>query len=400
MSKAKGIVIVVVAVIVVAVLAVGGAYLATSAKQKRASARLKQAKNLLANNKIDDGLELLRDIVANYAKTVSAPEATFLLATTLREQKTDSHEAASLFERILKQYPQSPYARKALYFKALGFLDKRPYTEDTEAFFKDIIRKLPGTQTAYVARFALALDDLESGNLLEAKNKMDALLERLLPDEIRSRLEDTLGGLNFRILFSPEAYDSDEYYTIKKGDYIYKLAQKYKLTPELLMRCNNISDPKRISIGQRIKIPHVSFSLLVNRYDNTLTLLSNGKFFRKYPVRTGAYGGQTPIGDFKIQNKKKNPRWVNPQNHKVYPPGDPENELGTRWMSFERDMLGIHSTIKPETVGYYASNGCIGMYREDVEELYDLIPFGTPLRIVGRMNPEIIEKSKELGFRK
>ena len=79
---------------------------------------------------------------------------------------------------------------------------------------------------------------------------------------------------------------------------------------------------------------------------------------------------------------------MNPRNHKLFPPGDPENELGTRWMSFQDDMLGIHGTIKPETVGFYSSFGCVGMYRKDVEELFDLIPVGTSIKIVGKMNPE------------
>ena len=68
-------------------------------------------------------------------------------------------------------------------------------------------------------------------------------------------------------------------------------------------------------------------------------------------------------------------------------------------MSFKDDRLGIHGTIKPETIGYYSSFGCVGMLKEDVEELFDLITVGTPIKIVGQMNPEIVEKSKALGYR-
>ena len=80
-----------------------------------------------------------------------------------------------------------------------------------------------------------------------------------------------------------------------------------------------------------------------------------------------------------------NPTWHNPQDGREYPPGDPQNELGTRWMAFQGNILGIHGTIAPETIGEYASNGCVGMLMEDAEELFDLVPTGTTITITGKM---------------
>ena len=44
-------------------------------------------------------------------------------------------------------------------------------------------------------------------------------------------------------------------YTVVKGDNPYKIAKKFKITPEELMKANNITDPKKIQIGQKLKIP-------------------------------------------------------------------------------------------------------------------------------------------------
>ena len=40
-----------------------------------------------------------------------------------------------------------------------------------------------------------------------------------------------------------------------KGDSPYKIAKKFKVTPDELMKVNNITDPKKIQIGQKLKIP-------------------------------------------------------------------------------------------------------------------------------------------------
>lgn len=44
-------------------------------------------------------------------------------------------------------------------------------------------------------------------------------------------------------------------YTVVKGDSPYKIAKKFKITPDELMKANGITDPKKIQIGQQLKIP-------------------------------------------------------------------------------------------------------------------------------------------------
>ena len=44
-------------------------------------------------------------------------------------------------------------------------------------------------------------------------------------------------------------------YTVVKGDSPYKIAKKFKITPEQLIKANGITDPKKIQIGQKLKIP-------------------------------------------------------------------------------------------------------------------------------------------------
>jgi len=48
---------------------------------------------------------------------------------------------------------------------------------------------------------------------------------------------------------------SHNLYTVVKGDTLTKIAHKFKTTPSALMTANNITDPAKLSIGKKLKIP-------------------------------------------------------------------------------------------------------------------------------------------------
>jgi LysM repeat protein len=55
---------------------------------------------------------------------------------------------------------------------------------------------------------------------------------------------------------SPMASSSHgHYYTVVKGDTLSKIAHKFKTTTAALMSENNITDPAKLSIGKKLKIP-------------------------------------------------------------------------------------------------------------------------------------------------
>lgn len=54
---------------------------------------------------------------------------------------------------------------------------------------------------------------------------------------------------------STPASGSTTEYTVVKGDSPYRIAKRFKITPAELMKANNIADPKKIQIGQKLLIP-------------------------------------------------------------------------------------------------------------------------------------------------
>lgn len=216
------------------------------------------------------------------------------------------------------------------------------------------------------------------GNLPEAK----ALWRRLINEYPNSNdavnWQKKIDDLNIKLLFSPVLTPRSVLYEIKPGDTLFKIAQEFKTTPELIMKSNNLSEDK-IFPRRKIKIWTAPFSLLAYKSQNILILKSADEIIKTYVVSTGA-NNCTPVGTFKITTKLVNPTWF--KSGAVVPPNSQDNILGSRWMGFNLAGYGIHGTVSPQDLGKQVTQGCIRMANSDVEELYAIIPIGTEVTIV------------------
>ncbi len=52
--------------------------------------------------------------------------------------------------------------------------------------------------------------------------------------------------------------DSGKVYAVGKGENVYTIAQKLKVSPESLLRLNQIDDPKKLKPGQKLRVPVAS----------------------------------------------------------------------------------------------------------------------------------------------
>lgn len=119
--------------------------------------------------------------------------------------------------------------------------------------------------------------------------------------------------------------------------------------------------------------------IVINLPSRTLEYYLNGSLWREYPVAIGSPSTPTPLGTFYISEKEVNPWWYPPGKNYFVPSG-PDNPLGYRWMGF-LPTYGIHGTNMPWSVGHVTSSGCIRMHEEDVEELFDMVAYRTPVII-------------------
>lgn len=225
------------------------------------------------------------------------------------------------------------------------------------------------------------------GDFLESRNRYLELLRRVPGAAVRGEVEDRLGKVNTELALTPRAMPEKVEYIVKSGDFLGKIARKFGTTVGMIQKSNRIANPNLVKKGDKLRILQGTFRILVSKKRNELTLFFNNEFFKKYDISSGKYG-KTPMGTFKITQKSVDPVWWRPDGKEV-PFGDPENILGTRWMTLRatgetKDVrgYGIHGTWDESSIGKAESAGCIRMRNKDVEELYMLAPSETQVEIV------------------
>lgn len=273
----------------------------------------------------------------------------------------------------------SAFGIDALYKTAVT-LQSEGDTEQSLKVFEEIVEKFPGQGKTAQAWYSLA-------GLYEQKQelwpKAKEAYEKIITDfpnfpEIPTA-EKRLWTVNIKLLFSSFMTEKDVLYTVEPGDTLSKIAAKYNTPVELIMVSNNLKD-HLIRPGERLKIAQSKCSVVVDKSQNLLTLKLDEKIFKIYPIATGK-DDRTPVGQFTIVEKLKNPDWYSGANG-VVPAGDSRNILGTRWLGLSTPQYGIHGGATEEDLGKQVTNGCVRMTNPDVEELYTILPRGTEVTII------------------
>jgi L,D-transpeptidase ErfK/SrfK len=97
----------------------------------------------------------------------------------------------------------------------------------------------------------------------------------------------------------------------------------------------------------------------------------------------------TRRGYTEVVLKRRNPTWIPTPNMRARDPSLPErigpgpdNPLGTRALNLSWQYYRIHGIDQIAKIGRPASNGCVGLYNENIERLFDLVEIGTQVRLL------------------
>ncbi len=112
--------------------------------------------------------------------------------------------------------------------------------------------------------------------------------------------------------------------------------------------------------------------------------------YRLYPTSVPLSEELTRRGVTAVVQKVVNPTWRPTDSMKLRHPdwpdvvegGAPDNPLGTRALYLGWTYYRIHGTHDTRKIGRRSSNGCIGLYNEHVEELYEYAKVGTQVRLI------------------
>ena len=223
-------------------------------------------------------------------------------------------------------------------------------------------------------QLATADEKLAAGETLPAHRILSKLYWN--HKEIRPQIQDKLDA-NARTIFFQSQPHFVEPYVIQSGERLEVVAKKYQISWEYLAKLNR-TEPRRIQVGQKLKVVKGPFGAVVDLGDFNLTVHLQGYYVKRYPVCTGK-DGASPIGKFSVLNKVENPPYTGPDG-KVIAADDPTNPLGERWIDLG-DSYGIHGTIDPDSIGKAESRGCIRLGDREIIEVYNFLVKGSEVVI-------------------
>ncbi|SHJ42287.1 Lipoprotein-anchoring transpeptidase ErfK/SrfK [Propionispora hippei DSM 15287] len=151
--------------------------------------------------------------------------------------------------------------------------------------------------------------------------------------------------------------------------------------------------------NQPLQPPKGKISLVIKIPSRILEVYNDGVLYKQYRIAVGDDDTPTPIGDWTVI-------W------KAHRSGD---IMGTRFLGLDVPWggYGIHGTNRPWSIGQFISHGCVRLRNKDVEELFEWVPVGTPVRIVDQqyrmqralryasMGADVVQlqrKLQELGY--
>ena len=271
----------------------------------------------------------------------------------------------------------SGYKAGSLYKQAEN-LNKENKKEEAIKIYERIIKNFPKSFQADKALYSLGQIYESKNDLLKAKEAYETLIFTSSNLDFISSVQEQLGNLNMKLLLSPIKTADSQIYEVQPGDTLTKIAARFNTTVDLIKRSNSLKSDN-IRAGIDLKINKAKFTIIIDKSQNLLTLKSDEKVLKVYPTSTGA-DNCTPTGTFTITNKLANPVWYT--TGAVIPAGSPDNILGSHWLGLSQAGYGIHGTTQPESIGKYVTQGCVRLLNRDVEELFIILPLHTKVTIV------------------
>lgn len=227
---------------------------------------------------------------------------------------------------------------------------------------------------ATIPEFERCLKIKNEHKLVEARSAFENFLANYPSSTRLEEAKEALGELNVDIFLSATPSPEKEEYTIQRGDALAKIEKKLKVPGELIMRSNNLEDPRRLSIGQVLYISRPRFAVVIVRKEKKVTLYNQGKFFKQYRAR----GWNVPASknNAAITTKVTElPAWLKGARVAF---GTKEYAIASHWVQFTVSNYTLYTD--PAEGGEKPPAGIV-LSASEMQELSALLSRGVPVTI-------------------
>lgn len=210
-------------------------------------------------------------------------------------------------------------------------------------------------------------------------------------------------ALEFPLSPDTEVVGSVQVIEADHEDTFVRLARRFDVGYEELRQANPDVDPWLPGEGTEIVIPTQYVlpraerrGIIVNVPELRLYYFpESGDRVITYPISIGKQDWATPYGTTSVVRKAVDPTWYPPESVRqehaerndplpnVVSAG-PDNPLGTRALYLGIPGYLLHGTNKPYGLGMRVTHGCIRLFPEDVESLFDNVAVGTQVMLVNQ----------------
>jgi len=215
----------------------------------------------------------------------------------------------------------------------------------------------------------------DSHQWVDARTAYEHFIETYPASSEIEAAKDDLGEINVAIYFSGGASPDKDAYLLKPGDTLARIEHKLKVSGDVIMRSNGITDPRRLRVGDTLYIPHPDFSLVVDRKAEIVTLYDHARFFKQYhPTKwtVPAVKGNPPPVDAHINDVAS---FINGLRVSF---GSPNYDDSTHWIQI---TPGSYSLYTDPSEGGTKSGPGIALSSSDMDELSALLTRGVPVSI-------------------
>jgi L,D-transpeptidase ErfK/SrfK/L,D-transpeptidase YbiS len=207
-----------------------------------------------------------------------------------------------------------------------------------------------------------------------------------------------------------------QYHEVIKGDYFQRIAEHYNVGFLALMAANPGVDPFLPTLGHQLVIPSQMLLPFGKRKGIIINLPELRLYYfpehsdkvHVFPVGIGREGLATPKTISYIGEKRKDPVWRPTTEMKARyfaehgrkladeVPAGPNNPFGKYALRLGTSVYLLHGSNQRFGIGMRASSGCIRLYDDDIEWLYEHVAINTPVKIVDQAIKLSYEPNKKL----
>lgn len=187
----------------------------------------------------------------------------------------------------------------------------------------------------------------------------------------------------------------------RPDDTLSTLALQHRVGFDELVAANPSLNPfffgevTKVTLPTQFLLPNVEHDgIVINLPELRLYFFDKGAV-EIYPIGIGRAGWSTPVADTVVTHRLENPAWFPPASiraeheavGKLLPamvPAGPDNPLGNHALTLALPGYLLHGTNQPDGVGMRVSHGCIRLYDEHIEALFNRVRPGTRVQIINQ----------------